>query len=74
MAMKSVSAVAEELELSVNDVRRIARSNGYTRYKDSKVELYNLDDFASFGNEKLRVRRLSKEHKAKLNKGRKKKN
>lgn len=72
MAMKSVSAVAEELEMSVNDVRRIARSNGYTRYKDSKIELYNMDDFASFGNQTLKPRKLTKAHKEKLNKGRKK--
>jgi|TARA_B100000745_G_C19878575_1_gene293213 hypothetical protein len=72
MAMKSVSAVAEELEMSVNDVRRIARSNGYTRYKDSKIELYNMDDFSSFSNQTLKPRKLSTAHKAKLNKGRKK--
>jgi hypothetical protein len=72
MAMKSVSAVAEELEMSVNDVRRIARNNGYTRYKDAKIELYNLDDFGSFGNEKMKAKKLSKEHKAKLVGNRKK--
>ena len=72
MAMKSVSAVAEELEMSVNDVRRIARSNGYTRYKDSKIELYNMDDFSSFSNQPLKPTKLSTAHKAKLNKGRKK--
>lgn len=72
MTMKSVSAVAEELGMTVNDVRRIARSNGYGRYKDSKIEMYNMDDFSSFTNETLKPRKLSKAHKEAMNKGRKK--
>ena len=52
--------------MSVNDVRRIARNSGFSRYKDAKVELYNSNDFESFGSEKMKKRKLSKEHKAKL--------
>jgi len=66
MAMTSVNKLADDMGMSVNDVRRIARNSGFNRYKDAKVELYNSDDFASFGSEKMKKRRLSKEHKAKL--------
>ncbi len=66
MAMTSVSKLADDMGMSINDVRRIARNSGFYRYKDAKVELYNSDDFESFGGEKMKKRRLSKEHKAKL--------
>jgi len=66
MAMVSVGLLAEEMGMSVNDVRRIARASKFTRYKDAKVELYNSDDFESFGSEKMKKRKLSKEHLAAL--------
>ena len=66
MAMVSVNKLAEDMGMSVNDVRRIARNSGFSRYKDAKVELYNSNDFDSFGSEKMKKRKLSKEHKAKL--------
>ena len=66
MAMVSVNKLAEDMGMSVNDVRRIARNSGFSRYKDAKVELYNSNDFESFGSEKMKKRKLSKEHKAKL--------
>ena len=66
MAMVSVNKVADDMGMSVNDVRRIARNSGFSRYKDAKVELYNSNDFESFGSEKMKKRKLSKEHKAKL--------
>ena len=66
MAMVSVGLLAEEMGMSVNDVRRIARASKFTRYKDAKVELYNSDDFESFGSEKMKKRQLSKEHLAAL--------
>ena len=62
MAMVSVKLLAMEMGLEVNDVRRIARSNGFSRYKDN-----NADDFDAFTNQKMKKRTLSKEHKAKLN-------
>jgi|TARA_B100000959_G_scaffold283148_1_gene351329 hypothetical protein len=67
MAMVSVKLLAEEMGLGVNDVRRIARNLGISRYKDNKVEMYNDDDFGSFGNQKMKKRTLTAEHKAKLN-------
>ncbi len=66
MAMVSVNKLADDMGMSVNDVRRIARNSGFSRYKDAKVELYNSNDFESFGSEKMKKRKLSKEHKAKL--------
>mgnify|MGYP003129070619 CR=1 FL=1 len=66
MAMVSVNKLADDMGMSVNDVRRIARNSGFSRYKDAKVELYNSNDFDSFGSEKMKKRKLSKEHKAKL--------
>ena len=66
MAMVSVGLLAEEMGMSVNDVRRIARSSGFNRYKDAKVELYQSDDFESFGAEKMKKRKLTDEHQAKL--------
>ena len=66
MAMVSVNKLADDMGMSVNDVRRIARNSGFSRYKDAKVELYNSNDFESFGSEKIKKRKLSKEHKAKL--------
>ena len=64
--MVSVNKLADDMGMSVNDVRRIARNSGFSRYKDAKVELYNSNDFDSFGSEKMKKRKLSKEHKAKL--------
>ena len=66
MAMVSVNKLADDMGMSVNDVRRIARNSGFSRYKDAKVELYNSNDFENFGSEKMKKRKLSKEHKAKL--------
>ena len=66
MAMVSVNKLADDMGMSVNDVRRIARNSGFSRYKDAKVELYNSNDFERFGSEKMKKRKLSKEHKAKL--------
>ena len=66
MAMVSVGLLAEEMGMTVNDVRRIARSSKFVRYKDAKVELYNSDDFESFVSEKMKKRKLSKEHLAAL--------
>tara|TARA_Y100000591_G_C21810631_1_gene687661 strand:- start:1103 stop:1318 length:216 start_codon:yes stop_codon:yes gene_type:complete len=66
MAMVSVNKLADDMGMSVNDVRRIARNSGFSRYKDAKVELYNSNDFESFGSEKMKKRKLTKEHKAKL--------
>ena len=65
MAMVSVNKLADDMGMSVNDVRRIARNSGFSRYKDAKVELYNSNDFESFGSEKMKKRKLTKEHKAK---------
>ncbi len=67
MAMVSVKLLADDMGLGVNDVRRIARNLGIERYKDNKVEMYDTDDFESFGNQKMKKRTLSPEHKAKLN-------
>ena len=50
MAMVSVGLLADEMGMTKNDVRRIARSEKLTRYKDAKVELYNSEDFEMFGN------------------------
>ena len=66
MAMVSVNKLADDMGMSVNDVRRIARNSGFSRYKDAKVELYNSNDFESFSSEKMKKRKLTKEHKAKL--------
>ena len=66
MAMVSVNKLADDMGMSVNDVRRIARNSGFSRYKAAKVELYNSNDFESFGSEKMKKRKLTKEHKAKL--------
>ena len=66
MAMVSVNKLADDMGMSVNDVRRIARNSGFSRYKDAKVELYNSNDFESFGSEKMKKRKLTKEHKAKF--------
>ena len=66
MAMVSVNKLADDMGMSVNDVRRIARNSAFSRYKDAKVELYNSNDFESFGSEKMKKRKLTKEHKAKL--------
>ena len=66
MAMVSVGLLAEEMGMSVNDVRRIARSSGFNRYKDAKVELYQSDDFESFGSEKMKKRKQTDDHQAKL--------
>ena len=49
MAMVSVKLLADDMGLGVNDVRRIARNLGIERYKDNKVEMYDTDDFESFG-------------------------
>ena len=65
MAMVSVNKLADDMGMSVNDVRRIARNSGFSRYKDAKVELYNSNDFERFGSEKMNKRNLTKEHKAK---------
>ena len=73
MSMINVSKLAEQMDMSVNDVRRIARNNGFDRYKDSKVELYSVNDFDAFSNETLKKRKMTKAHKEALNKGRKKK-
>ncbi len=72
MGMIGVSKLAESMGLTKNDVRRIARNNGFSRYKDGKTELYNTEDFGAFQNETLKKRKLSKAHKEALNKGRKK--
>ena len=56
MSMVSVTKLAEDMGMEVNDVRRIARNSGFHRYKDTKVELYNSKDFESFGNEKMKKR------------------
>ena len=66
MAMVSVTKLAEDMGMTVNDVRRIARNSGFHRYKDAQVELYNSADFESFGSEKMKKRKLSKEHKLAL--------
>ena len=66
MAMVSVGLLADEMGMTKNDVRRIARSEKLTRYKDAKVELYNSEDFEMFGGEKMKERKLSKEHLAAL--------
>jgi|ETNmetMinimDraft_23_1059889.scaffolds.fasta_scaffold19054_4 predicted ATP-grasp superfamily ATP-dependent carboligase len=73
MGMISVSKLADSMDLTKNDVRRIARNNGFGRYKDSKTELYNTDDFQAFQNETLKKRKMTKAHKEALNEGRKKK-
>jgi hypothetical protein len=66
MAMVSVGLLASELGMTKNDVRRIARAEKFTRYKDAKVELYQSDDFESFGSEKMKKRKLTPEHLAAL--------
>ena len=58
MAMVSVKLLADDMGLGVNDVRRIARNLGIERYKDNKVEMYDTDDFESFGNQKMKKRTL----------------
>ena len=67
MAMVSVKLLAAEMGLEDKDVRRIARNNGFGRYKDNQIEMYNADDFDAFTNEQMKARTLSPEHKAKLN-------
>ena len=57
MAMVSVNKLADDMGMSVNDVRRIARNSGFSRYNDAKVELYNSNDFESFGSEKMKKRK-----------------
>ena len=66
MAMVSVGLLADEMGMTKNDVRRIARSEKLIRYKDAKVDLYNSEDFEMFGSEKMKKRKLSKEHLAAL--------
>ena len=66
MAMVSVGLLADEMGMTKNDVRRIARTEKLTRYKDAKVELYNSEDFEMFGSEKKNKKKLSKEHLAEL--------
>ena len=66
MSMVSVKKHASDMRMTVNDVRRIARNSGFSRYKDTKVELYSSKDFESFGSEKKKKRKLSKEHKLAL--------
>jgi hypothetical protein len=72
MAMVSVGLLAEEMGMETKDVRRIARSEKLTRYKDARVELYNSEDFEKFGKEKMMKRVLSPEHKAALQRKKKK--
>jgi len=66
MAMVSVGLLAEEMGMTKNDVRRIARAEKFTRYKDAQVELYNSDDYEAFGGETMRARKLTDEHLAAL--------
>jgi len=66
MAMVSVGLLAAEMEVTKSDIRRIARSQKFNRYKDAKVELYNSEDFEAFGAEKMKARKLTDAHLAKL--------
>jgi hypothetical protein len=70
MAMISVGLLAVEMGVTKSDVRRIGRKQGYYRYKDAKVELYDTNDWEEFTDlskrEKLSKRVLTVEHEAKL--------
>jgi len=68
MAMIAVGLLASEMGMTKSDVRRIARAEKFTRYKDAKIELYDSDDFESFGAEKMKARKLTDEHLAALQK------
>lgn len=65
MSMVGAKMLADEMGLDVADIRRIARQNKFTRYKDGAVELYDTADWESFG-KKLKPRKLSASHKKKL--------
>ena len=65
MSMVGAKMLADEMGLDVADIRRIARQNKFTRYKDGAVELYDTAYWESFG-KKLKPRKLSASHKKKL--------
>ena len=54
--------------LDKNSVRRIGRNIGATQYKDTKVEMYDTDDWESFG-KSMKKKKMSKSHKEALQEG-----
>ncbi len=65
MSMVAVEVIMEMTGLDKNSVRRIGRNIGATQYKDAQVELYDTDDWESFG-KPLKKKKMGKEHKKAL--------
>jgi len=68
MSMVAVEVIMEMTGLDKNSVRRIGRNIGATQYKDAKVEMYDTDDWSSFG-KAMKKKKMSKEHKSALQEG-----
>ena len=49
MSMVAIEVIMEMTGLDKNSVRRIGRNIKATQYKDPKVELYDTEDWESFG-------------------------
>ena len=71
MSMVAIDVIMEMTGLDKNSVRRIGRNIGASQYKDAKVELYDTDDWESFG-KPMKKKKMTKEHKAALQAGAKK--
>ena len=68
MSMVAIEVIMEMTGLDKNSVRRIGRNIKATQYKDPKVELYDTEDWESFG-KPMKKKKMSKEHKDSLQKG-----
>jgi len=68
MSMVAIEVIMEMTGLDRNSVRRVGRNIGARQYKDAKIELYDTDDWDSFG-KPLKKKKMSKEHKARLQGG-----
>ena len=68
MSMVAVEVIMEMTGLDKNSVRRIGRNIGATQYKDTQVEMYDTDDWESFG-KSMKKKKMSKSHKEALQEG-----
>ena len=68
MSMVAIEVIMEMTGLDRNSVRRVGRNIGARQYKDAKIELYDTDDWDSFG-KPLKKKKMSKELKARLQGG-----
>ena len=68
MSMVAIDVIMSMTGLDKNSVRRIGRNIGASQYKDAKVELYDTDDWESFG-KPMKKKKMSKTHLASLQDG-----